>query len=143
MKIVCKSSSQVPGYGIVTRGMHIDWPDGQEFPPQVLGNFVMADTGAKLVQPKKLQEMSDEDKRRAAEESERQAAADRAAKEQAEKEKAEAKAKADQELIRKTAQIGRDKLEARLESEGVPHDANLTATQLATLLLRHQGAISC
>lgn len=143
MKIVCKSATQVPGRGIVTRGMHIDWPDGQEFPPQVLGNFVAADTGAKLVQPQKLKEMSEEEKRRAAEEAERQAAADRAAKEQAEKEKAEAKAKADQELIKKTAQIGKDKLEARLETEGVPHDANLTATQLATLLLRHQGAISC
>ena len=143
MKIVCKSSSQVPGYGIVTRGMHIDWPDGQEFPPQVLGNFVMAETGAKLVQPQKRIEMSEEEKRAAEEEARRQAAADKAAQEQAEKEKAEAKVKADQELIKKTAQIGKDKLEARLEHEGVPHDANLTATQLATLLLRHQGAISC
>lgn len=143
MKIVCKSATQVPGHGIVTRGMHIDWPDDQEFPPQVFGNFVMADTGAKLVQPQKRMEMSEEEKRKAEEEARRKAAAEQAAAEQAEKEKAEAKVKADQELIKKTAQIGKEKLEAKLEAEGVPHDANLKATQLATLLLRHENAISC
>ena len=139
MRILCKSSSQVPGHGVVCRGEHIDWPDGEDFPPQVLGNFVNAENGAALIQPSKLK--ADEESCKAKEEAERKAReeAERKAREEKEAaEKAEAERKA---LIEKTAKVGKAKLEAKLEAENVPHDANLTAEQLATLLLRHQGAI--
>ena len=43
MKIICKSDTQVFGHGIVSKGETIDWPEGQPFPPQVLGNFKDAD----------------------------------------------------------------------------------------------------
>ena len=139
MRILCKSASQVPGHGVVRRGEHIDWPDGEEFPPQVLGNFVDAATGARLGQPSGAR--ADEERRKADEEARRNAAEDAEKKRQAEKAAAKRAEEERKALIEKAAKVGRAKLEAKLEAENVPHDANLTAEQLATLLLRHQGAI--
>ena len=58
MKILCKSATQVPGRGIVEKGQIIDWQNGVSFPPQVLGNFVEADSEMRLanVEPPKPRE---------------------------------------------------------------------------------------
>ena len=44
-----------------------------------------------------------------------------------------------EELIRRTAELGRAKLESALEAAGVPHKAKMTCEELAKLLLRHNG----
>ena len=121
MKIVCKSATQVYGYGVVSRGQHIEWPDGMEFPPQVLGNFVAADTGAALknAPDPKLENAP--------------------TKEQVDAERKRAEKIAMDSLIEKTAKLGRKKLEAALDVAGVPHRANLSETELAKALLRSQG----
>ena len=135
MKILCKSSTQVPGTGIVIKGQRVLWHDGVPFPPQVLANFVDAETGEKLSNPQpdgREGEDSGEDGDRAAGVGEPTA-------EQIAEERARAEKTAREELIRRTAELGRAKLESALEAAGVPHKAKMTCEELAKLLLRHNG----
>lgn len=135
MKILCKSSTQVPGTGIVIKGQRVLWHDGVPFPPQVLANFVDAETGEKLSNPQpegREGEDSGEDGDGAA------GVGEPTAKQIAE-ERARAEKTAREELIRRTAELGRAKLESALEAAGVPHKAKMTCEELAKLLLRHNG----
>lgn len=111
MKIICKSATQVPGFGIVRKGRVIDWPDGVEFPPQVAGNFLNAADRTPLA-------AGTESCRKPLDES---------AKEQA------------AALVRRTANLGRAKLAAQLDGLNVAYDEKMSATQLAKILLRHNG----
>lgn len=128
MKIVCKSATQVPGFGIVRRGAKIEWEDGVPFPPQVLANFV-------------------DDSRRSL--SNKKDAPDGGTGEPGEMggggelpglgtrdEKAERA-----ELVKRTAEIGRDKLVAMLDAAGIPHAANIGAEAAAEKILRSKGEI--
>ena len=135
MKILCKSSTQVPGTGIVIKGQRVLWHDGVQFPPQVLANFVDAETGEKLSNPEpdgREGEDSGADGAGAAGVGEPTA-------EQIAEERARAEKTAREELIRRTAELGRAKLESALEAAGVPHKAKMTCEELAKLLLRHNG----
>jgi len=126
MKILCKSATQVPGRGIVEKGQIVDWPDYLPFPPQVLGNFVEADSGAKLrnLEPKPANE-ADEN---------RQPTLEEAAAEQARAEKL-----AKDELVKRTAALGREKLTAALDATGATYKAKDSCEELAKKLLRAQG----
>ena len=53
--------------------------------------------------------------------------------------RARAEKTAREELIRRTAELGRAKLESALEAAGVPHKAKMTCEELAKLLLRNNG----
>ena len=135
MKILCKSSTQVPGTGIVIKGQRVLWHDGVQFPPQVLANFVDAETGAKLSNP-------DPDGREgedSGEDGDGAAGVGEPTAEQIAEERARAEKTAREELIRRTAELGRAKLESALEAAGVPHKAKMTCEELAKLLLRHNG----
>lgn len=111
MKIICKSATQVPGFGIVRKGRVIEWPDGEDFPPQVAGNFLNAADRKPLADgaksSKKPREESGND--------------DVAA------------------LVRRTANLGRAKLAAQLDGLNVAYDEKMSATELAKILLRHNG----
>lgn len=121
MNILCKSATQVPGIGVVSKGQRILWHDGERFPPQVLCNFVDADTGAPLSNgPVAENDGGRADAKTAAE----QARAEKTARE---------------ELVRRTAELGREKLESALDAAGVPHRAKMPCADLAKLLLRHNG----
>ena len=135
MKILCKSSTQVPGTGIVIKGQRVLWHDGVPFPPQVLANFVDAETGEKLSNP-------DPDGREgedSGEDGDGAAGGGEPTAEQIAEERARAEKTAREELIRRTAELGRAKLESALEAAGVPHKAKMTCEELAKLLLRHNG----
>lgn len=136
MKILCKSSTQVPGTGIVIKGQRVLWHDGVPFPPQVLANFVDAETGEKLSNPepegREGEDGGAEGGRESAESGEPTA-------EQIAEEQARAEKTAREELIRRTAELGRAKLESALDAAGVPHKAKMTCEELAKLLLRHNG----
>ena len=150
MKILCKSNTQVFGHGIVSKGETIDWPDGQLFPPQVLGNFVCADNGMRLanVIPPPPENPDAGDKPPAkdpgdnppenppanGEGGERQPTAEEAAAEQKRAEKL-----ATEELIKKTAALGKQKLIAALDASGVTYKGNASCEELAKTLLRSQG----
>ena len=113
MKIVCKPAPQVPGFGIVRRNIAIEWPDGTPMPPQVVGNFT-DEHGNPLSQPE--------------------------ARKDGAKEQKDADPKADaQLLVKRTAAIGRAKLAAKLDSLHVAYDEKMSATELAKILLRHNG----
>ena len=141
MKIICKSDTQVFGYGIVTKGETIDWPDGQPFPPQVLGNFKDAD-GAPLrnmkQEPPKDPQPNDPNARDAlppdGEGGERQPTPEEAEAEQKRAEKV-----AMDELVKKTAALGKQKLIAALDASGVTYKGNASCEELAKALLRSQG----
>ena len=120
MKILCKSATQVPGFGIVSKGEHIEWPDGLPFPPQVAGNFVDAKDGGALVEPQ--------------DGGTREPTAEEAAAEQARAEKI-----AKDELLKRTAELGKDKLIAALDACGASYKAKDTCEELAKKLLRAQG----
>lgn len=111
MKIICKSATQVPGFGIVRKGRIIEWPDGREFPPQVAGNFRNAEDGTPLA-----------------------AGAEGVVKPRAESGKDDVAA-----LVRRTANLGRAKLAAQLDGLNVAYDEKMSATELAKILLRHNG----
>lgn len=136
MKIICKSDTQVFGYGIVTKGETIDWPDGQPFPPQVLGNFKDAD-GDPLwnKEPQKPENPDTGDKPSAdGEGGER-----RPTPEEAEAEQKRAEKAAMDELVKKTATLGKQKLIAALDASGVTYRGNASCEELAKALLRSQG----
>ena len=139
MKILCKSATQVPRRGIVTKGETVEWPDGLPFPPQVLGNFVTAETGAALCnkepQPPTLppeNETGDKPDGEAGET--RQPTLEEAAAEQA---RAEQVAK--DELVKRTAELGKEKLTAALDACGAAYKAKDSCEELAKKLLRAQG----
>ena len=151
MKILCKSATQVFGYGIVSKGEHIDWPDGKPFPPQVLGNFVEVGTGAALANkepqpptPPPANETGDKPTPPPANETgdkpdgeavgTRQPTLEEAAAEQA---RAEQLAK--DELVKRTAELGKEKLTAALDACGAAYKAKDTCEELAKKLLRAQG----
>lgn len=145
MKILCKSATQVFGYGIVSKGEHIDWPDGKPFPPQVLGNFVEVGTGAVLAnkEPQTLPPAPDNpnaeaDKPNAEADTqdggERPPTPEEAAAEQARAEKI-----AQDELLKRTAALGKEKLTAALDACGAAYKAKDTCEELAKKLLRAQG----
>ena len=138
MKIICKSDTQVFGYGIVSKGEAIDWPDGRPFPPQVLGNFKDAEGHAlcnKEPQPPADGEGGEGDKPPAdGEGGERQPTPEEAAAEQKRAEKL-----AMDELVKKTAALGKQKLIAALDASGVTYKGNASCEELAKALLRSQG----
>ena len=157
MKILCKSATQVPGHGIVTKGETVEWPDGLPFPPQVLGNFVKPETGAALCnkepQPPTLppaNETGDNPDGEAGETRQptlEEAAADKPADggsrqptlEEAAAEQARAEKVAKDELVKRTAALGKQKLIAALDASGVPYASKATCEELAKALLRSQG----
>lgn len=132
MKILCKSDTQVFGHGIVSKGETIDWPDGRPFPPQVLGNFKSVD-GKPLVNPKPEGGKPGKGKGEGKGET-REPTPEEQAAEQKRAEKV-----ALDELIKKTAALGKQKLYAALDASGVPYSANATCEELAKALLRSQG----
>ena len=147
MKIFCKSATQVPGRGIVDKGQTIEWPNGTPFPSHMLGNFVEAETGFPLanVEPPKD---ADGDKPKDAEGADadgdkpkdaegattRQPTLEEAAAEQARAEKL-----AKEELVKRTAALGREKLTAALDACGATYKAKDSCEELAKKLLRAQG----
>ena len=135
MKILCKSSTQVPGTGIVIKGQRVLWHDGVPFPPQVLANFVDAETGEKLSNPDPEGREGED----SGEDGDGAAGVGEPTAEQIAEERARAEKTAREELIRRTAELGRAKLESALEAAGVPHKAKMTCEELAKLLLRHNG----
>lgn len=134
MKIICKSDTQVFGYGIVSKGETIDWPDGQPFPPQVLGNFKTAD--GKPLCNKEPQPPADKPAGEEAngEGGERQPTPEEVAAEQKRAEKV-----AQEELLKRTAALGKQKLIAALDASGVPFKSTASCEELAKALLRSQG----
>ena len=139
MKIICKSATQVPGHGIVTKGETIEWPDGKPFPPQVIGNFVEAGTGSTLCNkepqpptPPPANETGDKPDGEAV--GTRQPTLEEAAAEQARAEKI-----AQDELLKRTAALGKEKLTAALDACGAAYKAKDTCEELAKKLLRAQG----
>ena len=139
MKILCKSATQVPGHVIVTKGETVEWPDGLPFPPQVLGNFVKPETGAALCnkepQPPTLppaNETGDNPDGEAGETS--QPTLEEAAAEQARAEQV-----ANDELVKRTAALGKEKLTAALDACGAAYKAKDSCEELAKKLLRAQG----
>lgn len=136
MKIICKSDTQVFGYGIVTKGETIDWPDGQPFPPQVLGNFKDAD-GDPLwnKEPQKPENPDTGDKPPA----DGGGGERRPTPEEAEVEQKRAEKAAMDELVKKTATFGKQKLIAALDASGVTYRGNSSCEELAKALLRSQG----
>ena len=135
MKILCKSSTQVPGTGIVIKGQRVLWHDGVPFPPQVLANFVDAETGEKLSNPQPEGREGED----SGADGDGAAGVGEPTAEQIAEERARAEKTAREELIRRTAELGRAKLEGALEAAGVPHKAKMTCEELAKLLLRHNG----
>jgi len=141
MKILCKSATQVLGRGVVEKGQTIDWKDGVPFPPQVLGNFVEAETGfplanvelPKVAEGDKPQD-ADGDKPDAEGAKTRQPTLEEAAAEQARAEKL-----AKDELVKRTAALGREKLTAALDACGATYKAKDSCEELAKKLLRAQG----
>jgi len=142
MKIICKSDTQVLGYGIVSKGEAIEWPDGRPFPPHVLGNFKTAE-GEALCNPapaKAGDKPADGDDKPADGDGEpgngepRQPTLEEAAAEQKRAEKI-----ALDELVKKTAALGKQKLTAALDASGVPYKGNASCEELAKTLLRSQG----
>jgi len=135
MKIICKSDTQVFGHGIVCKGETIDWPDGQPFPPQVLGNFKDAE-GHALCNKEPQPPADGEGGKPPAdgEGGERQPTPEEAAAEQKRAEKL-----AMDELVKKTAALGKQKLIAALDASGVVYKGNASCEELAKTLLRSQG----
>lgn len=151
MKILCKSATQVPGHGIVTKGETVDWPDGLPFPPQVLGNFVKAGTDDALCNkepqpptPPPANETGDKPDGEAAETSQPAPDAEAAGTrqptlEEAAAEQARAEQVAKDELVKRTAALGKEKLTAALDACGAAYKAKDSCEELAKKLLRAQG----
>ena len=159
MKILCKSATQVPGHGVVAKGETVEWPDGKPFPPQVLGNFVEVGTGATLAnkEPQPLPRASDKpnaeadkpnaeadkpnaetDKPNA--ETDKQDGGERTpTPEEVAAEQARAEKLAKDELVKRTAALGKEKLTAALDACGAAYKAKDTCEELAKKLLRAQG----
>ncbi len=134
MKILCKSATQVLGRGVVEKGQTIDWKNGVPFPPQVLGNFVEAETGFPLANVE-LPTDGEGDKPTDGEgATTRQPTLEEAAAEQARAEKV-----AKDELVKRTAALGREKLTAALDACGATYKAKDSCEELARKLLRAQG----
>ena len=138
MKIICKAATQVSGYGIVSKGQHIEWPDGKPFPPQVLGNFVEVGTGAELANKEPQPPPPAPDKPDA--EADTQDGGERPpTPEEAAAEQARAEKLAKEELVKRTAALGREKLTAALDACGATYKAKDSCEELAKKLLRAQG----
>lgn len=145
MKIFCKSATQVPGRGIVDKGQTIEWPNGQPFPPHMLGNFVEAGTELPIANAKLPKEETGDkptpppanetgDKPDGEAVGTRQPTLEEAAAEQARAEKI-----AQDELLKRTAALGKEKLTAALDACGAAYKAKDTCEELAKKLLRAQG----
>ncbi len=134
MKILCKSATQVLGRGVVEKGQTIDWKDGVPFPPQVLGNFVEAETGFPLANVELPQDAEGDKPKDAEGAKTRQPTLEEAAAEQARAEKI-----AKDELVKRTTALGREKLTAALDHCGAAYKAKATCEELAKTLLRAQG----
>ena len=133
MKILCKSATQVLGYGVVPKGKTIEWPDGKPFPPQVLGNFVEAGSELRLANVE-LPPDGDEPPADGEGGGTRQPTLEEAADEQARAEKL-----AKEELLKRTAALGKEKLTAALDACGAAYKAKDSCETLAKTLLRAQG----
>ena len=142
MKIFCKSATQVPGRGIVDKGQTIEWPNGRPFPPHMLGNFVEAETELPIANvelpkeetgdkptPPPANETGDKPDGEAV--GTRQPTLEEAAAEQARAEKI-----AQDELLKRTAALGKEKLTAALDACGAAYKAKDTCEELAKKLLR-------
>ena len=157
MKIFCKSATQVPGRGIVDKGQTIEWPNGTPFPSHMLGNFVEAETEFPIANvelpkeetgdkptPPPANETGDKPTPPPANETgdkpdgeavgTRQPTLEEAAAEQARAEKI-----AQDELLKRTAALGKEKLTAALDACGAAYKAKDTCEELAKKLLRAQG----
>ena len=154
MKIICKSDTQVFGHGIVCKGETIDWPDGQPFPPQVLGNFKDAEGHALCNKepqplppapdkPKPLPPAPDKPNAEAGQTNETGDTQDGGERpptpEEAAAEQARAKKLAQDELVKRTAALGKEKLTAALDACGAAYKAKDSCEALAKTLLRAQG----
>lgn len=159
MKILCKSATQVPGRGIVEKGQTIEWPNGQPFPPQVLGNFVEAESELRLanVEPPKPGKGKGEEQSGKGEppkpgegkgeqpsegEPPKPGEGDEThppTPEEAAAEQARAEQVAKDELVKRTAALGKDKLTAALDACGAAYKAKDSCETLAKILLRAQG----
>jgi len=135
MKIICKSDTQVFGYGIVSKGEAIEWPDGRPFPPHVQGNFKSAD-GKPLcnASPKPPEAAGDKPQPPEGNGGTREPTAEEKAAEQGRAEKT-----AIDELVKRTAALGKQKLIAALDASGVTYSSKATCEELAKALLRSQG----
>ncbi len=134
MKILCKSATQVPGRGIVEKGQTVDWPDGLPFPPHVLGNFVEAETEFPLANVELPTDGKGDKPTDVEDATTRQPTLEEAAAEQARAEKL-----AKDELVKRTAALGREKLTAALDACGATYKAKDSCEELARKLLRAQG----
>ena len=158
MKILCKSATQVPGFGIVSKGEHIEWPDGRPFPPQVLGNFVEVGTDATLCnkepQPPTPPPANETGKDKGEQSSEGEPPKPGEGEppkpgegdetrpptpEEAAAEQARAEQVAKDELVKRTAALGKEKLTAALDACGAAYKAKDSCETLAKILLRAQG----
>ena len=139
MKIICKSDTQVFGYGIVSKGEVIDWPDGKPFPPQVLGNFKSGD-GKPLsdASPKPPEAAGDKPEGKP-EKPEGNGGTREPTPEEKAAEQKHAEKLAMDELVKKTAALGKQKLIAALDASGVVYKGNASCEELAKTLLRSQG----
>lgn len=142
MKILCKSATQVLGRGVVEKGQTIDWQDGVPFPPQVLGNFVEAESGLRLANVE-IPNDAEGDKSQGAEGDKPQGAEGATTRqptlEEAAAEQARAEKLAKDELVKRTAALGREKLTAALDACGATYKAKDSCEELARKLLRAQG----
>ena len=139
MKIICKSDTQVFGYGIVSKGEVIDWPDGKPFPPQVLGNFKSGD-GKPLsdASPKPPEPAGDKPEGKP-EKPEGNGGTREPTPEEKAAEQERAEKTATDELVKRTAALGKQKLIAALDASGVTYSSKATCEELAKALLRSQG----
>ncbi len=145
MKIICKSDTQVFGYGIVSKGEAIEWPDGRPFPPHVQGNFKSAD-GKPLcnASPKPPEAAGDKPQPpEAAGDKPQQPEGNGGTREPTAEEKAAEQGRAEKtaidELVKRTAALGKQKLIAALDASGVTYSSKATCEELAKALLRSQG----
>ncbi len=149
MKILCKSATQVPGRGIVDKGQTIEWPNGMPFPPHMLGNFVEAETELPIANVELPKDgdgdkptpppANDPDARDALPQNGEAVGTRQPTLEEAAAEQARAEKIAQDELLKRTAALGKEKLTAALDACGAAYKAKDTCEELAKKLLRAQG----
>ena len=125
MKILCKSPTQVSGFGVVKKGQTINL-DPSKIDDHIVANFVRAEDGKPIVVG------SGDGNHDAGGESSTGNGGHQPTAEELHQQEIE-------QLIKRTAQISKEKLVEMLNAEGVPFKPNAKATELAKILLRHRG----
>ena len=125
MKILCKSPTQVSGFGVVKKGQAINL-DPSRMDDHIIANFVRAEDGKPIVIGS-----GDGDHGEDCESSTGNGGLQQTAEELHRQEI--------EQLIKRTAQIGKEKLVEMLNAEGVLFKPDAKATELAKILLRHRG----